>query len=89
MWQLGELLRAGWRVQIVPVPAESGRSPSQALIQFSRARQGVPGTDDDDDLFPITAWIPLPAFEVEFGAAVDSFYEQVFPVPDIGAGLQA
>ena len=88
MWQLGELLRAGWRVQMIPVPGSAGRPLSQVMLQFLHDRTHGDELEDGEP-FPVTDWVSLSSFELDFAGAIDRFYATVFPVPDVGVGLQA
>ncbi len=89
IWQLSELLRAGWAVQIIPAPPSDGRLSTQALVQFVRERAGVRDMDGENMVFPITDWINLSSFEIQFGEVVEEFYQQVFPLTDAGTALNA
>ncbi len=89
IWQLSELLRAGWALQVMPVPPITGRIATQVMIQFVRQSASTGAIEGENLVFPITNWVQILSFEKEFGEVVEEFYQQVFPVPDASATLNA
>ncbi len=79
MIKLAELLRAGWRFQVVPEPLGPTLYAPRAVVQFVRSRDEI---DEilDGPTFPVIDWISLWNFEADFGRVVDSMHARVFPI---------
>ncbi len=83
--QLAELLRAGWRLQLAPVPAGPGFYAPQVQLMWVRDRDDIERTIDGAGAnFPITDFVSAWGFEREFAAAVDRFHARVFPISKDG-----
>ncbi len=83
MEHLSELLRLGWRMQIVPVVI-NGLTPLQATIVFSRQRSDLEQALDGDDALPIIWHINLYNVTVEFPTVIAQMHRLVFPIPGDG-----